>query len=615
MNLVAPVSAASEGPRVRLTAVSPRPGLAGDNMSACPVSNPGLVESPLASEVDEPAAMSDSATERVSGRRRRLAWLLAALTLVAAATVGWVIGRRAQSPDQAAARVAPPTASWVTAPVEYRVLSQTIITRGDVSTEVSVPVGVPSSVEGNPVVTAVVVAAGDDVVEGQRLVEVSGRPVFVMAGSVPVYRTLRPAMTGADVGQLQAALTRLGCPITDEPNVYGASTKACVAGFYTDAGYDPVASSPTEAADLARAGQQVTDAEAAVIGAQMAFDKAASGPAKSTVLAAQQSLTAAQRQYNDTVASAAGAVTQAQASLTVAQTDLDQTRTNPETTPADLALAQAAVDSAVVALADTRRSGDTAIAAAADQVALAQVTLNETTAAPNRSAERLALDQAIAARDQAAGALFLLAVSTGATVPQGELVFSPTMPARVQSATTALGPLPAGTTENALSGSARLVELAAGALVVDMSLRTDERDLVQVGMAVELLDEAASATHPATISAIAGTAVASADGGFGYPVVVTPDEALPTSLAGTNLRVTITAASTDTPTLVVPLAAVSSAADGTTSVSVLARNDAGVDTEPVTVAVIAGLSADGFVSIKPVDKEALVEGDQVVVGR
>lgn len=579
----------------------------------------GPVLQPPPTGVDDQVAMDrDAATNEDSGgRRRRWIWLVAVAALIGTATAGWVVGRQAQSPDQAAARAAPPMASWVTAPVEFRVLSQTVITRGDVRSEVSVPVAVPTSVEGAPVITAIAAAVGDDVVEGQRLVEVSGRPVFVMQGSVPVYRTLRPGMTGADVGQLQAALARLGCAIADEPNVFGESTKSCVAGFYTDAGYDPVPSSPNEAADLAAARQRLTDAEAAVAVSQTAFDQAASGPAQSALLAAQQGLAAAQRQYNDTVASSAGAITQAQVALTVAQSELEQARTNPEATPADVAVAQAAVDFAVVAIDDARRSGDTAIAAAADQVALAQVTLNETTAAPDRAAERVALDQAIAARDQAAAALFILAIGTGATVPQGELVFSPTMPARVQTAVTTLGPLAAGTAGDTepSGGAGSLMELAAGALVVDISLRTDERELVQAGMAVELLDETTNTTYPATITAIAETASASADGGLGYPVVVTPDEGLPTTLAGTNLRVTITAASTDTPTLVVPLAAVSSSADGTTSVSVLARNDAGVDAEPVTVAVAAGLSADGFVSIEPVQADSLVEGDRVVVGR
>jgi multidrug efflux pump subunit AcrA (membrane-fusion protein) len=82
-------------------------------------------------------------------------------------------------------------------------------------------------------------------------------------------------------------------------------------------------------------------------------------------------------------------------------------------------------------------------------------------------------------------------------------------------------------------------------------------------------------------------------------------------LTGSNLRVTITAASTQTEALVVPLAAVSSAGDGTTRVSIVA----GPNASPVDVAVDVGLSADGFVVVEPVVAGALGEGDLVVVGR
>ena len=128
---------------------------------------------------------------------------------------------RVQSPQQAASNAAPPEASWVTALVERRVLTQTLITRGDVTPELSASLRVPVSVVGDPVITDLAVSPGDDVIEGQRVIEVSGRPVFVLVGDVPVYRSLRPGMTGADVGQLQAALVRLGCPIADPSRTYG----------------------------------------------------------------------------------------------------------------------------------------------------------------------------------------------------------------------------------------------------------------------------------------------------------------------------------------------------------------------------------------------------------
>ncbi len=324
---------------------------------------------------------------------------------------------------------------------------------------------------GDPVITGIDVAAGDEVIEGQRVVEVSGRPVFVMTGAVPVYRTLRPGMTGEDVTQLQQALTRLGCAVIDEPGVYGDSTKACVAQLYNDAGYDPVPTSPTEAADLSTASTAVSDADASVAVAQATFDRAATGAAKSSVLAAQQALAAAQRGYNDAVATSVSGITTAQADLTAAQTQLDQVHADPASTAADIAAAQATVDTATAALDSARRTGASAVAAAADQVALAQVTLNETTAAPDRSAEYLALGQAIQTRDQATATLTQLQAVTGATVPQGEIVFTPTMPAHVRNAVTALGaPSTGNDPVGGSSPSPALVDLAGGALVVDMTL-------------------------------------------------------------------------------------------------------------------------------------------------
>lgn len=105
---------------------------------------------------------------------RRRWWVAGLLALVAVAAGGFAVGSRVQSPDQAASTAAPPEASWITATVERRVLAQTVITRGDVRPQVAVQVGVPSSVEGTPVLTGIAVAAGDDVVEGARLVDVSG---------------------------------------------------------------------------------------------------------------------------------------------------------------------------------------------------------------------------------------------------------------------------------------------------------------------------------------------------------------------------------------------------------------------------------------------------------
>ena len=543
-------------------------------------------------------------------RRRRWWWLLAVVAVVAATAVTWVVATRVQSPEQAASNAAPPEASWVTAVVELRVLTQTLITRGDVTPEVSASLRVPVSVVGDPVITDLAVAAGDEVTEGQRVVEVSGRPVFVLVGDVPVYRSLRPGMTGSDVAQLQAALSRLGCPIIDAAGVYGPDTKACVGAFYADAGYEALPSSETEAADLAAAGKAVDDAQAAVDAADAAWRQAAEGVDGSALLALQLALESARRSYNDAVVAAADNAAQAEAELAAAQTELDRVRADPTATPAEISAAELKVSQQQSAVDTTQRSGATAVANAADAVKLAEASLAEATN-PDTTAEYIALGQALATRDAATAALEALEATTGPTVAQGEIVFMPALPARVRTTVTALGSL--DTTDGSTGGGTGggIVELSGGALVVTMTLRADEVALARVGMPVELLDEQTSTSYPATITNIADNATTGPDGTSGYQATITPDTSLPAELTGTNLRVTIAAASSDTEILVVPITAISSAADGTTTVAVLAAGSR----DPVPVQVITGISADGFVAIEPADPAALYDGDKVVVGR
>lgn len=563
---------------------------------------------------------TDDATADVSaGRRRRWWWLVAASVLVVVAVGGWVVGQQVQSSDQAASLAAPPTPSWITVGVERRVLAQTVISRGDVYPQVAIVVGAPSSIEGSPVVTAIGVSVGDEVVEGVRVMEVSGRPVFVLQGDVPVYRSFKPGMVGADVGQLQAALTRLGCDATVDGAAYGPATKVCVAKLYTDAGYDPVPTSPTEAADLAAAEQSVVDAQAAADSAQLALTNAQKGPSDADTLAANTALAAAQRGYNDTVAAQDAAVWLADDSAARAQAAFDRVNGDPVATPADVDAAYGELVAADAAAGDARRNHTSSVAAARDSVTLAQSAVDELNKDPDVTVEFSALGQATEARDRAQTSFDTLQASTGATIPQGEVVFAPSLPARVQQAVTTLGPIGGDTQPGQFDGAqpaggAELATLAAGDLVVSMTLRASDPGLVRVGMAVELLDEQSNITSPATITAIADTQTTGNDGQPGFPMLITPDAALPADASGLNVRVTITAASTETPTLVVPVAAVSSAADGSTNVSILPAG-AAADADPVIVSITAGISADGFVSIEPVTAGSLVEGDRVVVGR
>lgn len=544
-----------------------------------------------------------------ASRRRGRWWLLGVGLVVVGLVAGWVLARRLESPAQVAARAAAPEASWVTVGVEERVLSATVITRGDVAPELSVAVGPPGSVEGTPVVTELPVAVGGEVAEGDRVVVVSGRPVFVLAGAVPVYRSMRPAMRGADVEQLQAALVRGGCVIGDEAGVFGPATKECVAGLYAAAGFEPVPSSATEAADLAAAAQAVTAAESAVRAARASFDAKAAGAGSQDVLAARLGVAGAQRGLDDAVAAAKSADGAAAAEVLAAQAEVDRLVALTDADPAEVAAARERLATASAAVLEVRRAGESQVATARDAVTLAQAGLTSLTAEPDVAVEYEALAAAVAGQEQAVASFTALQAASGPTVPLGEVVFVPRFPARVQTAPAGLGPV-----ESETGAAGPLVSLAAGELVVSVRVRADERDAVRVGMPVVLLDEQTNTTYDAAVASIEDTPTTGPDGSVGYAMRVTPASALPDVLAGVNVRVTITAASSEGEVLVVPLAAVSSKADGSTFVSVLPEGAVST-ADPVEVPVTAGLSADGFVAVEPVTVGALAAGDRVVVGR
>src|SRR3712207_2505226 len=127
--------------------------------------------------------------------------------------VGWIGGSQIRPPAQVAADTAPPRPSAITIPVARRELSADVIVRG------TVRYGAPQAVvlatsrlkQGN---------ASDLVTRAPRpratltaadvAMEVDGRPVFVLRGSVPMHRDLGPGTRGTDVLQLERALRRSG---------------------------------------------------------------------------------------------------------------------------------------------------------------------------------------------------------------------------------------------------------------------------------------------------------------------------------------------------------------------------------------------------------------------
>ena len=172
-----------------------------------------------------------------------------AVLAVTAAAGGLVASTAIKSPAQVAAQTKSPGATLLTAPVQREVVSQTVLAQGVAGepAEISGPPvfgtggGTPAGSgagDPQPIVTRIFLPAGRTVHVAQPIVEVAGRPVFAVPGSVPAYRNLAPGESGTDVTQLQDGLDAAGYPVgSDTAGTFGKGTEAAIARLYGAIGY------------------------------------------------------------------------------------------------------------------------------------------------------------------------------------------------------------------------------------------------------------------------------------------------------------------------------------------------------------------------------------------
>lgn len=152
------------------------------------------------------------------------------------------------STTEAVARAEPPEPTLLTVPVERGTLDVEAITRGVlVRTDESVlQASEPSDPSVPPVVTATPVGTGDELVEGTVVLEVGGRPVFVLQGDLPILRDLRAQDSGVDVDQLRVALARLGFLADGRPGPFDWHVIAALGSLYRSHGFAMARTSPDE---------------------------------------------------------------------------------------------------------------------------------------------------------------------------------------------------------------------------------------------------------------------------------------------------------------------------------------------------------------------------------
>lgn len=617
---------------------------------------PGSPIQPDAAAGDEPeAAPGDDADEHTPGRarddgrsRRRRALAVIAVA-VGSAVAGVVVGGRLQSPADRAAGRQPPRASRITVPVVRRTLSSRLTLSGEISYAEPTPVKLAGAVGIAADETAVITrlpTVAQEVAEGDVLLEVSGRPVLVLQGELPTYRSLGPGAVGADVQQLEAALQRLGLDPGPVDTTYDTATEAAVERLYVDAGYTAVGPSADEDDRLRAVRQAVTDAENTVRDAQNALDQARETATGATLLGLQQAVDQArnavaaaeqQAQRNNDAAAATVAGATAARDAAIGTRDATKLMLETATTPgavdpatgapytsdeietrrvaageaqAALSAAETEVTAAETQRAATAAEGTASIGLAKDARALAEAQLADGTTAPDTTAQQRALDDATARLSEATVELTATEEEIGIRIPAGELAFVPALPSQVTSVEGAVGAAPSAD---------GIVTVSSSATQIIGRVSRADAGLVAVGNQVTVEVRDADASFAGTIESV-GDPPASGDsssgsGGGRRQVIVTPDDA--SALADyvfSSVRIVVDIDSTGGEVLVVPNAAVSVGGDGTSRVEVEDTPiTAGGDGSTRFVEVEVGLSADGMVAITP-RGAALDEGDRIVVG-
>ncbi|GAA3140093.1 hypothetical protein GCM10010466_33970 [Planomonospora alba] len=561
--------------------------------------------------------------------------------VVAVAGAGWAVGTRLRSPADEAARRAAPAASLVTAAVERRRLVSTVVLSGTLEYGSPLPVTLAGVVGGTSELQRVTRAPRQGrIKEGAVLMEVNGRPVFALRGAVPMHRTIAPGGEGDDVEQLQRALRRLGYG-APASGVFDRATIAAVTRMYAEKGYE--AQRPTladrQTYDTLR--KAVRAAEETLATEKKALDqgrdvlplKVRLDNAKEDLESARAALAAAESRELTPAdetrrAAAESAVRAAEERLLEAEQALAAARNRPGGAPtglpagaaaptpvpgpaadtallelkaanarADLAAAQEALDRVVEEAGEAREARLEELRKAVRTAKEAVVTAEQAL----RQARRLSparLKVANARKDVAAARDLLAeyARTYGVSIPPGEVVFLPELPARVQKVSVK----PGQPVEDAVA------TVTGSTFAVTGSVEAAESELLRPGMeAVIELDT--GGTYPARLAAVGEKArlPGAAEPPEGSrPVLLTPSSGKGLK-AGTAVTVRVTVGATEEPVLVVPVAAVITSADGRARVRVEYATDRTRDVE-----VRTGLTADGNVEVSG----AIKEGDRVVVG-
>lgn len=556
------------------------------------------------------------------------------LGLVGGMALGaWYMGSRIQSPAEMAARTAPPEPSPILVPVESRLLSSDVVTRGTVRFGLPQPISIaPSTVKGGAGLISSLPRPNAQFNEGDVIMSASGRPVLVLRGAAPAFRDMLPGTSGSDVQQLEEALARLGFDPGPVDGNYDQKTSLAVERMYQKAGWDAFGPTREQRAAVATLERDWSDAARSRLAAETARDTAVKAVAAARAVAEQNIRQATidsamrfgtGRQLADARAGKSLLVQTERARAThsaaIADADIKTQMADralvvldPRQTEMTKAAAEAKLRVARSAQRKARVEAELAIDNASREASLTDQRIKAAEGAVN--AARLEGERSVrAAQEQQTLAEFDVKVASeryerldrelaaaraklGVQVPADEVVFIPSLPIRVHEVTASV----------AGNASGPVMSVTDNELSIDSQLPIEAAPLVKPGMKVAIDEQALGIKANGVVESVATTPGTRGVDGYHFYLGVKV-ESTPVSLAGFSVRLSIPIETTKGAVIAVPTSAVSLAADGASRVLV----DRGGRQEYVTVK--PGLSTGGYVEVNAPD-ERLVPGQMVVVG-
>jgi hypothetical protein len=532
--------------------------------------------------------------------RKRL-FLAVVAVAVAFGAGGYVLGQQLESPEDARSEVAAPEASLIAVPVESTALSNDVVVRGDAEFEGAVDLELDAALgDGTArVVTGRVPEIDAEVNEGDVIIEVSGRPVFVLGGDLPTFREFKPGLEGDDVLQLETSLERLGFLTVEPDRLYGAATEDAILALYEAAGYEPRAASDGEESQLKSAEQAVEAARTTLANANDVLSDLLRPPS----LVQQTREVQARQQLLDQIE-------RAQEMLDDAKED----RPSEALLQAEEALQQpmvstARIDQANRAVTSAEDAEQARVDAAQDQLDNARQSLidadaitaaEESDGVDTSNAQRNVTD-AQERLDQAESDLAELEDEVGVRFPVAEVVFLPNLPRTVTSIDVERGDFVNGA----------VMRISGTKVRITTGVSESNRPLLEVGQRVIIDSEQLDIEVQGEITELADRKGTNGVADTRYYMLVTPiGEYNVSELVGVNFRLQIPLERSEGEVLAVPLAALSAGADGSSRVEVERADGA-----PELVAIEVGLQDKNrsLVEVIPIDGN-LSAGDLVVIG-